>query len=146
MQVKDILRTKTREVVTTPPETSVRQAMELLLNNRVGCLPVVDDSGRLRGIISDKDIFKRAYKDPGSFQGASVGELMTTDLIVGVPDDEIGYIAGIMTNNRIRHIPIVERDRLVGLVSIGDVAKTQMDDIKTENRYLKQYLNGSYPG
>jgi len=63
-----------------------------------------------------------------------------------VPDDEVSYIAGVMTNNRIRHVPIVENKQLAGLVSVGDVVKTQMENIQIENRYLKQYIDGSYPG
>ncbi len=146
MRVKEILESKQRETITTVPSVGVVQAMNLLITNQIGCLPVVDESGNLLGIISDKDIFKRVYEDPDNFRLATVRDLMTTDLIIGVVDDEISYIAGVMTNNRIRHVPIVENKRLVGLISIGDVTKIQMDDIKIENRYLKQYINGTYPG
>jgi predicted transcriptional regulator len=74
-----------------------------------------------------------------------VGDLMSTHLIVGLPDDEVGYLAGIMTNNRIRHIPIVEGHRLAGLISIGDVVKIKLEDIQIENRYLREYIQDAYP-
>jgi len=146
MQVKDILKHKKRETITTTPRTSIPEAMRLLITNQIGCLLVVEEPGNLIGIISDKDIFRRAYEDPDNFRSATVQDLMTTDLIVSVVDDQIGYIAGIMTNNRIRHIPVVDGKHLVGLVSIGDIAKVQMENVKIENRYLKQYIEGNYPG
>jgi CBS-domain-containing membrane protein len=146
MQVKDILKSKGRDTITTSPDTKIRQAMELLIDNQISCLPVVGENGALQGIISDKDIFRMAFQDPEGLTEATVGELMTTNVIIGLPEDEVGYIAGVMTNNRIRHIPIVEQRRLVGLISVGDVVKTQMENIKVENRYLWQYIEGSYPG
>lgn len=145
MQVKDILKSKNREVVTANAETPVPEAMKALISNKISCLPVVSDNDELKGIISDKDIFKKVHEDPDGFRSSTVGELMSRDLIVGVMDDEVAYIAGIMTNNRIRHVPIVEENKLKGLVSIGDIVKTQMEHIKVENRYLKQYIAGDYP-
>ena len=71
---------------------------------------------------------------------------MSTNLIVGLPEDDVAYIAGVMTENRIRHVPIVDRDRIIGLLSVGDIVKTQIENIKVENRYLWQYIEGSYPG
>ena len=146
MKAKVILKNQNRTIITAGTQTGIREAMQLLISNNIGCLPVVDDSDGLVGIISDKDIFRKVHADPQNFLEAEVGDLMTTDVIVGLPDDEVSYIAGVMTNNRIRHIPVVDNKRLVGLISIGDIVKIQMDDIKTENRYLKQYLEGSYPG
>jgi len=70
---------------------------------------------------------------------------MTSELLVGLPTDEISYIAAIMTNNRIRHIPIMDGKNLIGLLSVGDIVKTLMANIETENRYLRQYIDGTYP-
>ena len=146
MKVRDILKGKAQETITVRPETKVSEAMRLLIVNKISCLPVVNESANLLGIISDKDIFSKIYDDPDNFRASAVTDLMSTDLIVGVPDDEVSYIAAIMTNNRIRHVPIVENKQLAGLVSVGDVVKTQMENIEIENRYLKQYIDGSYPG
>ena len=145
MQVKDILKSKNREVVTATTGTSVPEAMKALISNKISCLPVVSEQNELQGIISDKDIFKKVHEDPEGFCDCKVGELMSTELIVGLMEDEIAYIAGVMTNNRIRHVPIVEDSQLKGLVSVGDIVKTQMEHIKVENRYLKQYIAGDYP-
>jgi CBS domain-containing protein len=145
MLVKDVLNLKQRETTTIHKDASVRDAMDLLISNRISCLPVVHDDNQLEGIISDKDIFRHVHDNPDSFTNCAVGKLMTTKVIVGLAEDELSYIAGIMTNNRVRHIPIVADSKLIGLVSVGDVVKTQMESIKIENRYLKQYIGGDYP-
>ena len=145
MLVKDLLRQKDRRLVTTTAATSLETAMGLLIDNRISCLPVLDNH-RLIGIVSDKDIFRVVYETKERYRNHKVADFMTTDLIVGVPEDTIGYIAGLMTQNRIRHIPILEGETLVGLLSVGDIVKTQMEDIRIENRYLKDYILGTYPG
>ena len=146
MKAADILKTKQRNTIAATPGTGVMEAMRLLIDNKVSCLPIEDADGRLVGIISDKDIFHKVYQNPTGFGEVAVEDLMSTDLIVGLPDDEMSYIAGIMTNNRIRHVPIVDNDRIIGLISVGDVVKTQMEHVSIENRYLKQYIDGTYPG
>ncbi len=145
MHVKDILEAKTLEVITASRETTIPEAMGLLISNKISCLPVIDSDAQLVGIISDKDIFREAGRDPGGFTELAVRDLMSENVIVGLESDEIAYIAGIMTNNRIRHVPVVREKKLVGLISVGDVVKTQMESMKIENRYLKQYIGGHYP-
>ena len=145
MTVQEILKAKNREVITATREMSVKEAMNLLISNKVSCLPVLSADNQLEGILSDKDIFHHAHREPGRFTEATVGELMTEDVLVGIPGDEVSYIAAVMTNNRIRHIPIVDAKQLVGLVSVGDVVKTQMELVVAENRHLKQYIAGDYP-
>ena len=145
MKVKDLLTSQVRALITIGPAAAVMEAMELLIVNQISALPVLDPTGVLVGIISDKDIFRRIFTEPSHFQQAEVRDLMTTDVIVGIPDDEIAYIAGVMTTNRIRHVPIIEEGRLAGLISVGDIVKTQMESTRIENRYLWQYINGSYP-
>jgi len=142
MLVRDILESKQRNIVATTPETTVMEAMDALISNKISCLPVLDSDQKLVGIVSDKDIFRLVYQKQDDFTGVPLKDIMSTNLIVGLIDDEIDYIAGIMTENRIRHIPIVEKDKMVGLVSQGDVVKKQMKDIQVENRYLKMYIDG----
>ena len=146
MQVRDILKAKGHQTRTIGPDQKIKEAMQLLLEHKISCLPVVAPAGDLLGIVSDKDIFRRAFEMPESFLECVVSEIMTSDLIIGLESDEIDYIAAIMTKNRIRHIPIVDSDRLVGLVSVGDVVKSRLEHIEIENRYLKQYIDGTYPG
>ena len=146
MLVKECLKLKNRDLVTVGPDVRVPDAMKLLLTNRISCLPVVDGDGQLIGILSDKDIFKRAYEDSHGFTGASVRDLMTTEVIVGVPEDSLDYIGGVMTKNRIRHVPILEDGRVAGLISVGDIVSSQLSHMEIENRYLRQYIKDQYPG
>lgn len=145
MKVKDLLKENPREIITTDKSTTIIKAMNLLISNRIGCLLVMDENDKLIGIISDKDIFAAVYENQDTFTTLKVSDLMSSDLIVGIEDDDINYIAGIMTKNRIRHIPIMEKDKLLGLISIGDIVKAQMEDMEIENRYLKLYIDGTYP-
>lgn len=146
MLVKEFLRDNPRQLITADTNTSVADAMALLIKNKISCLPVVDTDNFLVGIISDKDIFTEAYRNPSGFTKGSVGELMSTELIVGLADDAFDYIGGVMTKNRIRHVPIVDNKLLIGLLSLGDIVKSQLQTIEIENRYLRQYIEDSYPG
>jgi len=146
MKVSDILHEKNLDTITTNPGEKVHAVMEILISNKISCLPVMNTNNKLIGIISDKDIFKAVFNDQQGFATTTVDVLMTRDIIVGVPDDDIEYISGLMTQNRIRHIPILEKDKLIGLISTGDIVKTQMKKMKIENRYLKKYVEGNYPG
>ncbi|UCG61031.1 MAG: CBS domain-containing protein [Candidatus Zixiibacteriota bacterium] len=142
MLVKNLLESKPRQIVSTRPHASVDEAMDLLIRNNIGCLPVLDDSGELIGIISDKDIFKRIHETKGQYHDMTVKDVMTTNVIVGLPDDDISYIAGMMKKNWIRHVPIVEQGEVVGLVSLRDILKTVSKTTDIENRYLKMYMDG----
>jgi CBS domain-containing protein len=145
MLVKEALQSKARAVISTTPSTPIRRAMELLLQHHISCLPVVDERDTLVGIVSDKDIFKLLYDDDQAAHSGMVADVMTKEVIVGLLTDDLGYIARIMTNNRVRHIPIMEGKRLAGLLSVGDIVKTQMANYEVENRYLRQYIEGNYP-
>ena len=145
MLVKDILQSKPKTIFTAEPSTPIQQAMELLVHNRISCLPILNAKKELVGIVSDKDIFKLLYESPQTAATSTVSAVMSKDVLVGLPTDDIGYIAAIMTNNRIRHVPIMEGKQLIGLLSVGDIVKTQMAHIETENRYLRQYIDGTYP-
>lgn len=144
MFVKDLLKNKNRGVITATPSMTIIKAMDLLISNQISCLPVIGESGELKGIVSDRDIFRAVHKDKVGFKNLKVGDIMTADVMIGVPEDDIQYIGGVMTQNRIRHVPIVEEKNLVGLISVGDVVKAHMDEVEVENRYLKAYITGSY--
>ena len=146
MLVKDLLKDKNRDVVTASPSEKIGVVMKKLIENKISCLPVIDDNGKLVGILSDKDVFRGAYENEEHFKRMEVRELMTDDVIIGVVDDDIEYIAAIMTNNRIRHVPIMDEDKMVNLLSVGDIVKAQLRDMEVANRYLRMYIDGSYPG
>ena len=142
MLVKDILESKAREVVSVEIGTTIDEAMDLLIGKSISCLPVVEGGEHLIGIISDRDIFRKIHQTKGDYHSLKVGDLMSTDLIVGLPEDDLEYIAGLMSKNWIRHIPIVQKDQIVGLVSSRDIVKAEATRTEIENRYLRLYLDG----
>lgn len=141
MLVRTILEEKNRQLITGSSETTIKEAMELLIKNGIGCLPILDDNKKLVGIVSDKDIFQRIHETEGDYRTVRLSEIMSVDLVVGLPEDTLKYVAKIMDKNWIRHLPIVDGDELIGLVSQRDIIKTQAENIKAENRYLKLYTN-----
>jgi len=144
MLVSTLLENKRKDVITATPSTTIEEAMELLISNKIACLPVLSDKGELVGIVSDKDIFKKIHETKGKYHSLNVGDVMSTNLIVGLPEDNIEYIAGIMDKNWIRHIPILEGQKMIGLVSEGDILQTITEHKEIENRYLTMYLEGTH--
>lgn len=142
MKVERILERKGREVVTVGPGDTVAQALGLLVRHGIGSLVVVDGS-QIQGIVTERDVLTLVDRGRG-LDAASVQEIMTRDLIVAVSDDDVAYLMEIMTRNRVRHLPVVEENRLVGLISIGDVVNAVRQDAEAENRYLRRYVQGGF--
>jgi CBS domain-containing protein len=131
MKVRNILATKGGRVVTVAPDEPVRRAVALLVEHRIGALIVTDADGRLVGILSERDVMHAAATDEGVF-GRPVGDIMTREVIVGMPQDDVLAVAHTMLEKRFRHLPIVEEGQLIGIISIGDVLKTQRDAYQGE--------------
>jgi CBS domain-containing protein len=144
MNVRDILARKSSNTVRSiGPERTVEEAVARLVEHNIGSL-VVMEGGRPVGILTERDIL-RCYADGMGQAETRVSEVMTRDLIVGEAEDTIDYVMGIMTRNRIRHLPIIgPGDRVVGMVSIGDVVESQLRETIYENRHLREYISGSY--
>jgi len=144
MKVKDILSGKKSGVITVAPHMTLREALRTMIESKVGSLVVIDDSKNPVGIITERDIL-RFIDRTLEWSEALIGDIMTKKLIIGLVDDEIEVIMEFMTNNFFRHVPILENKQLVGIISIGDIIKNQLKDIKIENRYLSDYIAGKYP-
>ncbi len=140
MKIRDVLKVKGSQVYSVGPHRTVKEALALLVQFHVGALLVVDGDGHAVGIITERDVLRECHHRHGQLEPLLVREAMTRDLIVGIPDDDLGYTMGIMTNNRIRHLPIVDGDRIAGLISIGDVVKACLEETEYENRYLREYI------
>ena len=140
MLASDVLKKKNCPVVRINSKRTVLQAIELLDEKRFGSLMVEDDAGKIVGIITERDILNLSPENSQRFGEIRVEEVMTRDLITGVAEDKVNDLLRLMTNHRVRHLPIMRDEKLVGLVSIGDLVKVQLDEIETENGYLKQYI------
>ncbi|KPK57141.1 MAG: hypothetical protein AMS21_11865 [Gemmatimonas sp. SG8_38_2] len=142
MRIADILRKKGSHVITIQPQKTVWDAIQTLNEHKIGAAVVTDADGRVVGIISERDILQAAAKQRESIKDLSIADIMTTDLIIGVADDRLDYVMGVMTQNRIRHLPVMEKEELVGIVSIGDVVNANVQQTEFENRRLKDYIHG----
>ncbi len=146
MKAKDILETKGSRVVTCHEDNTLSEALSVFAANKIGSLLVVDDNDNIKGIIAPRDILLVVLNDLENFKNTKTKDIMSTNLIVAGMDDSVGYLQAIMTENKIRHVPIMEGPKLKGILSIGDVVKAQMVEKEVENRYLKDYIEGKYPG
>lgn len=131
MNITHVLARKGVRVITARPEHTIRQALGLLAQHNIGALVVVDETERPVGILSERDIVRAAARDEKLF-ARPVGELMTRNVVVGLPEDDLKAVGSTMTERHIRHLPIVEKGKLVGIVSIGDVVKAQRDAYEGE--------------
>jgi len=145
MKVHDILAVKGNRVVTIEKTTTVIDAMSIFAANRIGSLLIVDKSNSILGIIGARDVLMAVVNHLEKIRTMTVEAIMTTNLIIGTEDDHVDYILAIMTENRIRHIPIMSGRELKGMVSIGDVVKALLKEKDVENRYLKDYIADKYP-
>lgn len=142
MLVRDILRKKGSHVVTIESHRTVHEAVQSLVANNIGSLLVVDAGHQLVGIFTERDILREVADRADQLKQTPIGDVMTRNVIIGVPDDTVDYVMGIMTQNRIRHLPVMEREELVGIVSIGDVVNTHLRQAQFENRMLRDYIQG----
>lgn len=148
MTLREILQTKGYVVHTIGSTATLDAVVQRLVRHNCGSLVVSPaegpSAGTMIGIITERDILKALAKYEVPISRMTVADVMTTDVVTGAPTDSVEDTMGLMTDKRIRHLPVVEDGRLLGLVSIGDVVKTQHDRLTMENHYLKSYLHDSH--
>ncbi|MFQ5347388.1 MAG: CBS domain-containing protein [Rhodothalassiaceae bacterium] len=141
MTVAHILREKGGEVATIEPDASVGEAVRRLAERGIGALLVCDRGGRICGVLSERDIVRALADESAPVSERPVSDLMTADVVTVRPEDDIASVMALMTERRIRHLPVLDaRGRLVGLISIGDVVKRRIADAEHEAEALKDYI------
>lgn len=140
--VQTILDEKGTNVFYSQPGEKISQATEIMRDRNIGALVVVDDSGRLIGILSERDIVRQLADTPGETLAQSVGDLMTANPITCQPNERLIEMLQRMTDGRFRHLPVVKSGRLVGLITIGDVVKHRLRELEYEALRLKQLIVG----
>lgn len=143
MKIKDILKIKDRPTQTIGPDDTVQAATQKLAENNIGALPVCDTKGMLLGIVSERDLLKE-YSQGSRAGSTKIKDVMTKDVAIGIPEDELEYIMGMMTQRGIRHLPIMVGPKLGGIISMRDIVETQLEESKVEVRYLSNYISGGY--
>jgi len=143
MNVETILRGKGRNVITIAPDASVKAAAELLRRHGIGALVVSRDGATLDGILSERDIVHGLAEHGGAALDYAVARLMSPRVVTGTASDSIAELMALMTERRIRHIPVVEHGRLAGIISIGDVVKNRLDEVESEASSMREFIAGT---
>jgi len=139
MNIASLLAKKSGAPITIRPEQTVRDALVLLAKHNIGALVVVNAAGMPVGIVSERDIVRDAARNEQVF-GRAMSEIMTRDVITGVPEDDLASVANLMTEKRVRHLPVVTGGKLIGIISIGDVVKAQRDKYQGEAETLETQI------
>jgi CBS domain-containing protein len=144
MILQEILRVKGSRVHGIRVEATLDDVVQTLTEHNCGSLVVSeragDSPGKVVGIITERDILRACAARRGPLDSLSVADFMTRDMVTGSPADSVEETMGLMTDRRIRHLPILEQGELVGIISIGDVVKALHDQAAMENHYLKSYI------
>ncbi len=142
MLIKDILEKKGTKVHTITPGTSVRQAAREMVEHKVGAV-VIAEGSKVLGIFTERDNLRLTSTGPYSPDETPVDNHMTRDVVVGIPSDTIETAMAVMTEKRVRHLPIISDGLLVGIVSIGDVVRAVSEKQKFEIHHLRDYISGA---
>ncbi len=142
MKVKELLNTKGKDIVSIDAENTVEDAIRSMHARKISAL-MVTDKGKTVGIFTERDVV-RSYVSSGgkSFKDIPVREAMIKDLIVAVPDEDVHEVSATMVEKNIRHLPVVESGKVVGMLSIRDIIQTQVSKLTSEIHYLKDYISG----
>jgi CBS domain-containing protein len=140
MNVTDLLRRKGTDVSVVPPGATLAEAARMLSTQHIGALVVSSGGGSIDGILSERDIVRRVAERGGPALDDSVSSAMTAEVRTCGRDDSVEDLMGVMTEHRIRHIPVSTDGRLDGIVSIGDVVKHRVEALEEERRHLTEYI------
>ncbi len=146
MKTKDILAEKGTRVITVRETLLLVDVVSMFFADRIGSVVVVNDHNEVIGIVAPNDVLRAIHHHPEYITTITVSEIMTRNIIVVTPEDDIDKLMAIMTKNRIRHLPVIDKGSLTGLVSIGDVVKAQTSMQEVKISYLTDYIEGKYPG
>lgn len=139
MQVENVLQSKGRTVVTVAAGSTIAEAVDKLNTHRIGAVVVVEGE-RVIGILSERDVVRHLGRDWSGLATRPVSDLMTKSVVTTHPAAALDELMELMTARRVRHIPVVAADKLVGIVSIGDVVKRKIEETEQEASALKEYI------
>ena len=139
--IRDVLKNKSREVWSTRPDATVYQAIELMADKQVGALPVIEN-GQLAGIISERDYARKIILKGRSSKETAVSEIMSSPVISVSPHTTVGECMRLVTDNRVRHLPVLESGRMIGMISIGDLVNWIIHEQQETIRQLEAYIAG----
>ncbi|KAB2384672.1 CBS domain-containing protein [Actinomadura montaniterrae] len=140
MRIREILRRKGDTVATVTPDATVRQLLAVLAEHNIGAAVVSPDGTSIAGIVTERDVVRRMHDRGAGLLDRPVSEIMTADVHTCGPGEDLEDLRRTMTENRFRHVPVVDGGRLAGIVSIGDVVKSAIDELESEREHLVDYI------
>ena len=140
--VKHLLDAKGRNVISIAPDASVFEAIKLMADESIGSLVVLDEDEKLSGIVTERDYARKVIVMGRSSKDTKVAEIMTTDVLTASSDHTVNACMEIMTERKIRHLPVVEDDRVIAMVSIGDLVQAIIADQQEAIEQLEHYISG----
>lgn len=140
MNVAAILKLKGREVITATPDRSLLEIARLLGTHKIGCIVIAEADGKVAGIVSERDIVREIARAGAEVLDEPVDAFMTKSVISCRESDTMDRLMGEMTAHRFRHMPVVDRGRLIGLVSIGDVVRMRIAEAELEAAAMREYI------
>ena len=143
MSVSHILKQKGRDVITAKPTDTVKQVAELLSSKRIGAIIVSTGDGKIDGIVSERDIVRAIGLEGAAALGKPISSVMTSNVRSCNDDDSETELMALMTQHRIRHLPVVTAGKLSGMISIGDVVKFRIEQIERDAADMKAYISGA---
>ena len=142
--VAEILASKGSEVWSVAPDTLLYKALQLMQDKGAGALVVLDEKGNLVGMVSERDYARKVILEGRSSRENTTGEIMTNELYVVRPETTVDECISLMTEKRVRHLPVLDKGKLIGLVSIGDVVKAIITEQRIDIKFLNDYIMGKY--
>jgi CBS domain-containing protein len=139
MRIADVLRNKGGAVVTIDPDATVTDLLSGLASHNIGAMVVVGPDGVV-GIVSERDVVRQVHAHGASVLSRPVSTIMTSVVSTCTKSDTVDSLTRLMTENRVRHVPVLEDGKLIGIVSIGDVVKTRMEELEAEHEQLQSYI------
>ncbi len=140
MRIADVVKRKGGDVVTVRPDATVTELLGLLSDHKIGAVVVSDDGEGVQGIVSERDVVRHLHTDGAGLLEAPVRQIMTAEVHTCTPEDSLEDMASRMTDRRIRHVPVLQDDKLAAIVSIGDIVKFRIDTLQTERDQLRDYI------
>jgi CBS domain-containing protein len=141
MSVKDLLSQKGPEVYTVPNSAKLREAIAVLNDKNIGVVLITDSDGKLDGILSERDIVRRSLLQETGFRDETVTKSMTKNVLSVNSAASVDDVMEVMTNSRIRHVPVLDGDQIMGLISIGDVVKRKIAQAENEAAAMRDYIS-----
>ena len=136
MKIRDFLKIKGRSVIIIGPNETISIAIQKLVENDIGALPVCNEKGVLLGIISERDLLKECFQRSNAIGSIKIQDVMTKKVAVGTPEDDLDYATSVMKQKRIRHLPIVVGQKLEGIISMRDIVEFQLEETTAQIRYV----------